>query len=195
MWNFCLNCEDIQKNNPMIQSIPEIQAAITQNYDEFAQWITNQPDEYFDQGPEGKWSTGQHLGHLIQSTDPLNMALNMPRVALKMQFGKPNRPCRSYEEVVSRYQERLAKAAAEISKNPYGPKPVSQDDKAKMIEKFLTGKEKLVKNIGKWKEEQLDGYLLPHPLMGKMLVREVLFFTVYHTHHHLKTLEEKYVFS
>ncbi|MCB0840049.1 MAG: DinB family protein [Bacteroidetes bacterium] len=178
----------------MIHSIPEIQNAIAQKYDEFAQWIADQPDDHFDQGPEGKWSTGQHLGHLIQGTNPLNMALNMPRVALKMQFGKPNRPVRSYDEVVQRYLDRLAQAGT-ISNNPYGPKPVSRDDKGKMLDDFLTGKEKLVKNIGKWNEEQLDDYLLPHPLMGKMLVREVLFFMVYHTEHHLNTLKEKYVFS
>ena len=38
-------------------------------------------------------------------------------------------------------------------------------------------------------EEELDTYLIPHPLIGKMTLRELLFFTVYHIGHHLKTIK------
>ena len=47
----------------------------------------------------------------------------------------------------------------------------------------------LLKAIDNWTEEELDTYLIPHPLIGKMTLRELLFFTVYHIGHHLKTIK------
>jgi hypothetical protein len=38
------------------------------------------------------------------------------------------------------------------------------------------------------KEAQLDQYLVPHPLLGKITLRELGYFTIYHTQHHLRNL-------
>ena len=35
-------------------------------------------------------------------------------------------------------------------------------------------------------KKQLDHYLLPHPLLGKITLREMLFFSAYHIQHHTK---------
>ena len=44
----------------------------------------------------------------------------------------------------------------------------------------------------KWKEKDLDIYLLPHPLLGKMTIREIVLWTAYHTEHHYKILKANY---
>jgi len=36
----------------------------------------------------------------------------------------------------------------------------------------------------KWKEPQPDAYIAPHPLLGKITLRELVYFTIYHTGHH-----------
>jgi hypothetical protein len=36
-----------------------------------------------------------------------------------------------------------------------------------------------------WSEDDLDNHRLPHPLLGKLTVREMLFFTLYHIQHHM----------
>lgn len=43
--------------------------------------------------------------------------------------------------------------------------------------------------LGKWSDKALDSYLLPHPLLGKMTVREILFFTLYHNLHHVNDVQ------
>jgi hypothetical protein len=44
--------------------------------------------------------------------------------------------------------------------------------------------------MDKFSEAQLDEYVLPHPILGKLTIREMLYFTIYHaTHHHLATLK------
>jgi len=60
------------------------------------------------------------------------------------------------------------------------------------VEQFRLEKKKLIKQINNWSEEKLDKCLIPHPLLGKLILREMLFFTNWHTQHHLNTLKEKY---
>ncbi len=48
--------------------------------------------------------------------------------------------------------------------------------------------QKLCKRMNKYSEEELDKYILPHPLMGKVTLREMLYFTIYHVQHHEKQI-------
>ena len=43
----------------------------------------------------------------------------------------------------------------------------------------------------KWDDKQLDKYLAPHPLLGKITLRELSYFTIYHTEHHLLIIKER----
>jgi hypothetical protein len=45
--------------------------------------------------------------------------------------------------------------------------------------------DELVSLVARWPENALDRRLLPHPLLGRLTVREMLFFTVYHNRHHV----------
>jgi hypothetical protein len=38
--------------------------------------------------------------------------------------------------------------------------------------------------LKKFSEDDLDSIRLPHPLLGKLTVREMLYFAVYHVGHH-----------
>ena len=42
-----------------------------------------------------------------------------------------------------------------------------------------------------WSESALDRYRLPHPLLGKLTVREMLLFTFYHHEHHANTVKRR----
>ena len=39
--------------------------------------------------------------------------------------------------------------------------------------------------ITRWGERALDRFRLPHPALGQLTVREMLFFTLYHNLHHV----------
>jgi hypothetical protein len=43
----------------------------------------------------------------------------------------------------------------------------------------------------RWPEPALDRYQLPHPLLGRLTVREMLAFSVYHHAHHLRRVAER----
>jgi hypothetical protein len=42
-----------------------------------------------------------------------------------------------------------------------------------------------------WGEGSLDRCRLPHPLLGKLTVREMLFFTLYHNLHHVQNVARR----
>jgi len=171
------------------QTISDIQASLEEAARHCHDLCSSVPADKYNQQLDGKWSVAQNLDHLIKSTKALAKGLGMPSMVLR-QFGKPNRPGRSYEEVVQRYQEKLKVANPEV--NPFGAKDDVVFEQAKQLEEWDRATASLLKVVEKkWSdEEKLDKYLLPHPLLGRMLVREMLFFTVYHSWHHCKAIQK-----
>jgi hypothetical protein len=45
----------------------------------------------------------------------------------------------------------------------------------------------------RWSEAELDAYRLPHPLLGRLSVREMMFFTLLHNRHHQAVAERRRV--
>ena len=79
---------------------PEIINVLEQKHQTLYEWLKNHPDNLWVKGPKGKWNTGEHIVHLIQSENTLNKALSLPRFFLKYKFGTNNRDNRTYNEIV-----------------------------------------------------------------------------------------------
>lgn len=155
-------------------------------------WLEKSPEENWEKGPEHKWTLGQHVLHLAKSLQLINNALSFPKFILKYKFGKAIRPSRSYEEIARKYEKKLAqnqeKAATFNSK--LGTSKMSE--RSRLITRLHIQNKKLQYKINQWKEEDLDTYVLPHPLLGKMTIREIIMWTAYHTQNHTTTLEQQY---
>ena len=148
------------------------------------------PESWFVTAPlPGKWTPGQHLDHLIKSVKPLNLAFGWaPRFYLRWQYGTPNRAGRSYEEVVKKYAQKLL--VANPVNNPFSSGKVEAGQRASLLQRFENQHLKLAENLKSWSESDLDRYLLPHPLLGKVTLREMLFFTVHHIGHHRQIVQK-----
>jgi hypothetical protein len=144
--------------------------------------------------PEGKWTGGQHLVHLVQSTEPLLKALGYPKFILKWKFGTNNRENRSFDTIVSRYKEKLSQVPGGVV-SPFSQKMPSPtyEESGHWLEKWEQQNNSLNVKTMKLKESQLDSVLVPHPLMGRMTLREILMWNGYHAHHHYTILKEKYL--
>jgi hypothetical protein len=132
----------------------------------------------------GKWTAGQQLDHIYRSVSALNMGLALPKFIIKLYVGKANRPSKDYEALVAKYKLRLEAGGKAMGR--FIPKPVRPDEKTKLKEKLLRSVDSLCRKIERYGEKQLDYYILPHPLLGKLTVREMLYFTIYHVEHHQK---------
>ncbi len=58
------------------------------------------------------------------------------------------------------------------------------EKKRDLLDQFSKASAELVSVVEKWNENELDEYLLPHPILAKLTIREMLFFTIYHNLRH-----------
>jgi len=171
----------------------EILQQLRNNHSRFSKLITGLPDSDFLRSTNDKWTPGQQLEHIVKSVRPVSLALLLPNFFLRIAFGKANRPSRSYNELVTKYHAKLAtgyKASA-----PFVPKAVVTSDRDGLAKRLQVLTNSLSEQISSYSENQLDTIILPHPLLGKLTLREMLYFTIYHAEHHemqtLKNLENQ----
>jgi hypothetical protein len=165
---------------------------IDAKYTALITWLEQHPDDLWTIGPEGKWTTGQHVLHLLQSITPLNTALSLPRFFVRYKYGKTNRPVRDYDTIIKRYKERLTEANGKTFKPSQNMKVPNLADKYYLINRLQTESKKLQYKTVRISDKNLDTLVLPHPLMGKMPVREIIMWSAYHVEHHLETLKNHY---
>lgn len=161
--------------------------ALNKNVNAFNEFILSLDKQQFEKTPEGKWSAGQNLYHLISSIEPLQMAFRLPGFMLGLITGKANRQSRPYGTLVEKYRSKLGAGGKAPAR--FTPPEIYFDKREALVHRYGIQKEKLIKKINKQSEEKLDKYILPHPLLGKVTMREMLFFTIYHNEHHLQILK------
>ncbi|WP_299621962.1 DinB family protein [uncultured Tenacibaculum sp.] len=165
---------------------------LEEKHQKLFEWIAQQDGNYWEKGPENRWTAGQQIQHLVDSIKPLNLALSLPSFILKAKFGTTNRELRTYDEIVNKYNEKLIKYKDKA--RDFNSK-VSTPDEKKLIKLVTTLKKqnkKLQYKTEKLSNYKLDNLILPHPLLGKMPLREIIMWTAHHTEHHTTDLIENY---
>ena len=142
---------------------------------------------FFEEVIVGKWSIAENIGHLIISNKGVVKALGAPKEFLKT-FGKPNGPSRTIIELLKTYKIELAKG---IKAGPAFTYQLNEKEDANtMLTNFESINNRFCERIENWSEEDLENYCIPHPRLGKFTVREMAFFTVFHSNHHLKAIQK-----
>lgn len=149
-------------------------------------WFTEFPVEKFFQREGEVWSASDNVDHLIKSHKPIAKALKLPKFTLQAMFGSADQPSRSYEAICQIYKDTIA--AGGVASGRFLPDQQTPDKpelaKAELLNQFSKASTDLVSVVEKWDENDLDSYLLPHPLIGKLTIREMLYFTIYHNLRH-----------
>lgn len=169
----------------------EISKSLEDSTKEFSTFCSGISNEQFFRQPVDKWSVAQNIKHLITSAKMTKLAYRLPKFMVRIYTGKPNRPSRSYDELVAKYQLKLAQGGR--ASGQFVAKPVStKEKKDNILHSFTLEMESLISAIQKnWDDQQLDKYLAPHPLLGKLTLRELCYFTIYHTKHHLSIIKNR----
>ena len=150
-------------------------------------WFREIPaDDFFTRRGEA-WSSSDNVDHLIRSVKPITLALKLPKITLQTMFGKPEKSSMTYEELCKIYRDAIAagaQASGRYLPNQESPSDNSETRKKELLAQWSKANAELVSVAEKWSESELDQYLLPHPLIGKLTIREMLFFTIYHNLRH-----------
>ncbi len=178
--------------NYQVHSRSEILGEIHRLSEEYNAILQSLTTEAFKDKIPGKWSIAEHIEHLINTNTITALAFLMPKSALGMAFGKQSGSSKTMEEVVIRYKQLLLEGGA--SPALYIPK-IPLLNKAILTKGFNISLQALEQSTGVWTEAELDTYLLPHPLMGKITAREMLAFTAYHLYHHLNTIKALAIYA
>lgn len=163
-------------------NIPEIQQKLIENHRRFTDYMESLPDDVFGIARNGKWSPGQHLDHIRRSVQPLAQGFLLPKWLIKMIFGRSNRQGRTYDDLVKRYTQKLQEGGRASGR--FLPKEISVLHKKKLISSLSKDVQSLTRNLNKFSESELENIVLPHPLLGKLTMKEMMYFTIYHAEHH-----------
>ena len=160
----------------------EIISALKNSYINFDNTIEALSDADLICAPPEKWTAAQQHDHLCRSTKPLILATRLPHFLLRVIFGKANRPGRTYTELVEKYLMKLQQGYK--AKGSYIPPVIHADQRHFLTRELTRNISSICKNLDKFSEEDLDKFILPHPLFGKLTMREMMYFTIYHALHH-----------
>jgi uncharacterized damage-inducible protein DinB len=144
------------------------------------------PEDFFLRYGE-VWSASDHVDHLIKAHEAVAQALRLPKIALRAMFGKPDKSSMSYEELCQRYRNEIARGAQASGRylpDQGNPASYTERKKKELLDQFAKVSAGLVTSSETWNDNQLDNYFLPHPILGKLTIREILYFTIYHNLRH-----------
>lgn len=173
----------------MYNNQQELITHLRQNHSDFAAFLTALSADEFCYQKGAKWSAGQQLLHINLTLKPVVFAFRLPTWILGWKFGKANRPSKTYQELVAKYQHKLITAGA-VSK-AYTPGPVPFEHREQLIKEMEVWVQKLSRQVVSLSREQLQRYILPHPLLGKITLQEMVYFSTYHVQHHLQLVQEQ----
>jgi len=162
----------------------ELIAVFVANHQQVVQYIDGLEDSKFSYRYQDKWTAGEHLAHILLTITPFPKVLSS-KAFISAQFGTVDRQIWDYETVLHHYAQTSLKAP-----ESYLPKDeVLYHQKAAIIsgmQQHLTDIKNLLSN---YSEEELDTLVLPHPLLGKLTIREMFYLMAYHPLHHQRQIE------
>lgn len=158
-----------------------VEAFERQERESIAYWNAFDTDAFFAKIGES-WSPAETVRHLTKSIRPLVKALGLPRLLLRLRFGKPKRAPMTFDALRDHYRRLLAEGG---NAGRFAPSANAETDRTAIMTRFAAVNRELRAAIHRWPDAKLDTLQLPHPLLGKLTVREMLFFTLYHERHHM----------
>lgn len=180
--------EEPRSRDEILRAIDQVEAAV-------ASFFGGLSDEELVHREGDAWTPAEHLAHLGTSVSAVARGLAMPRLLLRLRFGRAPAPSRSYAELRSDYRDRLARggrASGAFVPARQEPDPAAiAARRVALLERWSRVNGRLRAALGPWSERQLDRICMPHPLLGKLTTREMLFFTLYHGGHHVEAAKRR----
>jgi hypothetical protein len=105
---------------------------------------------------------------------------------LRALFGQGSAASTPYLELEERYRAVLAGGgkAGRFAPSPHRAPANLRAWQQSLVSEYQSAVAALASALEHWTERDLDHCRLPHPLLGKLTVREMLFFTLCHYEHH-----------
>jgi len=170
----------------------EIIAAAQHSFKGFSETCNSVDEIAFFRRPGEKWSVAENVQHLIISTNTSSLAWYLPKFLVRWIGGTPNRNSRTYNELKDKYYKKLNDGGRASGR--FVPKPIEiKYGKQKLLDNWNNATIKFINKLAKNRtEKDLYNYLVKHPLLGRITLRELGYFTIFHTEHHLHSIQKSF---
>ena len=144
---------------------------------------------------ESAWTAAEQLAHLNTVVSAVAKGFAAPRLILRIRYGRSRSSRRSDTELRDNYRAILAQGGR--AAGPFVP--ARQDLAPAQVEAHRQGllarwgrvNGRLQKALEPWDEKDLDMIRMPHPLLGKITAREMIYFALYHSEHHVAATKKR----
>lgn len=159
----------------------ELIDALNANHNAFAAYIATLPEANITISANGKWSAAQHFAHVCLCLDPIAQALRSKQF-IQDKFGVLSRPVLSYNQVIDTYKKGLA--AGGKAPERFVPGDIAATDIPQYNDSLAAALGSISASLGGYTDHELDTLILPHPFLGPLAIRELLYVMAYHPTHH-----------
>ncbi|MEO5777307.1 MAG: DinB family protein [Flavobacterium sp.] len=135
-----------------------------------------------------KWSVCQNVQHINIALLRVSNYLALPKSSIKSNFGLSERISSNYETSSNVFGNALKNGAK--TTDAFMPEIKLATSVEELVSQGKDLLAALISNLENWSEDELEMYNCPHPIFGKMTVREILYFTIYHVQHHNETIKK-----
>jgi hypothetical protein len=173
---------------------PELVAELRRVHSESVHyWAAYDTPAFFRRPAPDVWAPADQVRHLTKSIRAVSRGVGLPRPLMLVLFGWSRRTSRTLETLQADYRTALARGAGA---GGFAPRPLdaseqNESNRARLMAHHAAAIDGLCGPLERWSERALDRYRLPHPLMGKLTVREMMLFTLVHNVHHVRVAERR----
>lgn len=153
---------------------------------EFWKTATNLPDANVSLNE--KWTVSQNVEHINISLFRVSNYLSLPKSSIESNYGLSERASKSNETIIKVFKNALENGAKAM--DPFIPELNLNTDIDVLVNQGKNLLAEFISNLQNWSEIELETYNCPHPVLGKITVREILYFTIYHVQHHHETIKK-----
>ena len=141
------------------------------------------------------WTPAEHLHHMNIAVSAVARALSISPWILRIRFGQGRRPSRSFVEVRDDYRGRLARGGRAsgrfVPPRENLPAEETTSRQTQLLARWQRVNARLTASLERWSDRNLDRIQLPHPILGKITAREMVFFIIYHGDHHIAAAKSR----
>ncbi len=135
---------------------------------------------------EGKWSALQNIQHITKGVAAYSGYVQLDHEQIAARFGRIDRDSYGYDDLIQLYTEKLNQGAVSTARFLPDGDVINLEEERLKGRLLLTA---MIDALQHWTPAELDTLVCPHPVLGNMTAREMLFFTIFHAHHHTRAIQ------
>jgi len=166
----------------------KLKQQLEEKHNTFADYVLSLSKGDFNFALPEKWNAGQHLQHILISVSRLEKAFDNLKYVISTEEAGLKREGMSYDALVAVYLEFIKKGAKASA--PFVPELVTIRQRTQLVKDVQVAVDELCLKLDKYTEQQLDELTIPHPLLGRITLREMIYFTIKHAEHHYELTKQ-----